>query len=165
MPPVHLNLAAQDVRETQDLAAALALQCAVGDCILLVGDLGSGKTTFARGFIRALCGAREDIVSPTFTLVQNYQAKSGATICHFDLYRLKKQEEVIEIGLEEALESGITLIEWPQLMQGRLPANALEVRFAYGNGETRTIILTGEEKIWQSKLAALQQQPQLTESV
>jgi tRNA threonylcarbamoyladenosine biosynthesis protein TsaE len=140
-----------DVQTTQALAAMLAKQCASGDCILLYGDLGAGKTTFARGFISTLCEVAEDIVSPTFTLVQTYSGQSGKSVWHFDLYRLKKAEEVEELGLDEALATGIALIEWPQLIEARVPANALKVQLAYGKGDERTISFQGNAA-WEKRL-------------
>jgi tRNA threonylcarbamoyladenosine biosynthesis protein TsaE len=154
---IEFTIPTNDAQDTQSLAGSLAANCALGDCILLRGDLGSGKTTFARGFIQALCGTHEDIVSPTFTLVQTYQTRSGGTIWHYDFYRLKKPEEVLEIGLEEALGSGITLIEWPQLMQERLPEDALEVQLTYGGDGKRTINLRGKKSLWEPKLAGIRQ--------
>lgn len=139
---------------TQALATVLAKECRTGDCILLRGDLGTGKTTFARAFIESLCDVQEEIVSPTFTLVQTYPARSNGAVWHFDLYRLKKPGDVTELGLEEALVSGITLIEWPQLIEARLPANALTIELAYGQGDARTITLRGDSADWQLRLAA-----------
>lgn len=140
--------------DTHRIAAALAKQCKKGDCITLRGDLGSGKTTFARGFIQALSGERE-IVSPTFTLVQTYIAADQTPIAHFDLYRLKNRSEIAEIGLDEALMGGITLIEWPELVEKSLPADALDVLITIGhNPEERQFAFAGSSN-WQARLARI----------
>jgi tRNA threonylcarbamoyladenosine biosynthesis protein TsaE len=123
----EISFSAEDIAQTQAVAAALARQCRPGDCVLLCGDLGSGKTTFARGFIQALQESPGEVVSPTFTLVQTYPTRDHNTVWHFDLYRLKHSSELMEIGLDEALRDGITLIEWPEIAQSQLPESALEV--------------------------------------
>lgn len=112
---------------THGLAARLALLAAPGDVIALGGDLGAGKTEFARAFIRALTGPDEDVPSPTFTLVQTYEGQSG-DIWHFDLYRLETAEEAFELGIEDAFHDGISLIEWPERLGPYLPRGRLEVR-------------------------------------
>ena len=140
--------------QTALLAAALARLARPGDCLLLQGDLGAGKTAFARGFIQALVG-EEEVVSPTFTLVQRYDAPGGA-IHHFDLYRLRSAHELAEIGLDEALE-GITLIEWPQLASGHLPAAALSISITAGADEkNRRFHLSGADNVWQQRLTELE---------
>jgi tRNA threonylcarbamoyladenosine biosynthesis protein TsaE len=106
--------------------------------------LGAGKSTLARGLIRALTRPDEDVPSPTFTLVQFYDAEALA-LAHFDLYRLARAEEAYEIGLDEALEDGAAIIEWPQRLEGRLPANRLDIELvAVGpiHAETRLARLT-----------------------
>ncbi len=140
---------------TGALAAALAKQCRPGDCLMLRGDLGAGKTTFARGFIRAL-GNAEEVVSPTFTLVQTYLT-TGGTVWHFDLYRLQNRAELEEIGLDEALREGIVLIEWPELAEGRLPQATLDIRLSMGKhpGE-RTLTMTGPAAAWRDRLSVLE---------
>ena len=141
--------------ETQALATALAKACGRGDCILLQGDLGVGKTTFARGFIHALGEKDEEVVSPTFTLVQTYPTKEGWPVWHFDLYRLKRREELDQLGLEEALATGVTLIEWPDLAEGKIPSQALTVRIAYGSDKrTREVALLGDA-VWKERLKRL----------
>lgn len=85
-----------------------------GDVILLNGDLGAGKTVFSRAFIRSYCNDQSiDVPSPTFTLLQTYE-NSKTNIYHFDLYRLAEAEEIYEIGWEEAIADGISLVEWPE---------------------------------------------------
>ena len=92
-----------------------------GDIFALYGTLGMGKSVLSRAFVKNLTSANE-VPSPTFTLVQVYDAKDF-DIYHFDLYRLKSPEEIFEIGMEEALYEGVSLIEWPEKMQGYLPKN------------------------------------------
>src|SRR5579884_1615816 len=113
-----------DEAATTALAARLAEQARPGDVIALRGDLGSGKTTFARAFIRAL-GGGEEVPSPSFTLVQLYEL-AAATVWHFDLYRLRSPEEAWELGIEEAFAGGIALIEWPERLGALLPERRLD---------------------------------------
>ena len=94
--------------------------------IALKGELGAGKTSFARAFIRARGGDDDEVPSPTFTLVQIYELP-GATIWHFDLYRLRDPEEAWELGIEDAFRDGISLIEWPERLGALLPARRLEI--------------------------------------
>ena len=101
-----------DDAATARLGRAIAPLLAAGDSVLLSGPLGMGKSTLARGLIRALTTPEEDVPSPTFTLVQFYDA--DPPVAHFDLYRLNAPEEAFEIGLDEALDDGCALIEWPE---------------------------------------------------
>lgn len=143
---------------TLKLARTLASRCQVGDCVTLEGDLGTGKTTFARGFIQALNPALKEITSPTFTLVQQYEADRGH-VWHYDLYRLRHAEELEEIALDEALISGITLIEWPELAAARLPQQTLAVSISSGSEEdTRRWRFTSPSGRWQACLAELKQE-------
>lgn len=101
-----------DADATARLGAAIAPLLAPGETVLLYGPLGMGKSTLARGLIRALTRSDEDVPSPTFTLVQFYY--SDPPVSHFDLYRLTRPEEAVEIGLDEALDEGCAVIEWPE---------------------------------------------------
>lgn len=114
-----------DEAATALLGARLAQRCRAGDVIALTGDLGAGKTTLARGLIRALMGRAEEVPSPTFTLVQSYLGQD-LTIWHFDLYRLSSSAEARELGIEEAVD-GLALIEWPDRLGQYLPATRLDV--------------------------------------
>jgi len=116
-----------DERATLDLGARLAAGARAGHVYALRGDLGSGKTTLARGFVRALTrNDEEEVPSPTFTLVQTYETDKG-TVWHFDLYRLEDPEDAWELGIEEAFVSGISLIEWPERLGALLPARHRDV--------------------------------------
>ena len=114
------------------LARTLASMAKPRDVILLYGDLGMGKTVFSRAFVQSLTSPDEDVPSPTFTLVQLYDTDKG-TIWHFDLYRLKQPDEVYELGFEEALSDGISLIEWPERAERLYPRNRLEIRITAGD--------------------------------
>lgn len=106
---------------TEALGATLAARLKIGDVIGLKGELGTGKTTLARAIIRAAANDPGLIVpSPTFTLVEVYDTPLGA-VWHFDLYRLETPEQVFELGWEEALAEGISLIEWPERLGPLLP--------------------------------------------
>jgi tRNA threonylcarbamoyladenosine biosynthesis protein TsaE len=122
------------VSATDALAGRLAQLAEAGDIIGLAGDLGAGKTTFARAFIRARIGPVE-VPSPTFTLVQIYE-NGGTPVWHFDLYRLEDSEEIFELGIEEAFDSAICLIEWPEKMVGNEPPDWLEMHLTPGESET-----------------------------
>ena len=127
-----------DRRATAALARAIAAQARRGDLIALSGDLGAGKTAFARDFIHARQAsagvAREEVPSPTFTLVQLYELPD-APVWHFDLYRLSGPDEVHELGLEEALGQGIALVEWPDRLGPLLPPERLEIMLLGGDVE------------------------------
>lgn len=110
---------------TRALAAALAGLVRPGDVVALTGDLGAGKTAFARGLIQALLGPDEEVPSPTFTLVQTYDTRPG-TIWHFDLYRLTNPQDIVELGWDEA-RAGIILVEWPDRLGPLLPDDRLDV--------------------------------------
>lgn len=114
---------------TATLAASLAPYLGKGDVIALNGELGTGKTTFARGLINALASP-DEVPSPTFTLVQVYEAPL-APLWHFDLYRINAPEDVYELGIEEALAEGICLIEWPDRLGKLLPRDRLEVQLVF----------------------------------
>lgn len=125
--------------ETAAIAVRVSFLLHSRDVILLKGDLGAGKSTFARALIKALCGEETEVPSPTFTLVQTYEAPLF-TLWHFDLYRLKEPQEIYELGIEEAFRSGVSLIEWPERLGSLRQGNCLEVEFNYGNAEDERIL-------------------------
>lgn len=118
---------------TEDATAALAGSFAPllqpGDCLLLEGSIGAGKTAFARSLIRARLDRNEDVPSPTFTLVQTYEHEDG-DIWHCDLYRLTHPDEAFELGLDDAFSSAICLIEWPDRLGTDVPKNAALLSFS-----------------------------------
>jgi tRNA threonylcarbamoyladenosine biosynthesis protein TsaE len=135
-----------DEAATIDLGARLAAFVREKDVVALHGDLGAGKTSLARGFIRALAGADEEVPSPTFTLVQTYETAKG-TIWHFDFYRLRAADEAWELGIEEAFAGGISLIEWPERIGALLPKERLDVTLEMA-GAGRRARLSGWEGRW-----------------
>jgi len=134
------RIALADEAATARLAAAVAGRLQAGEAVCLTGPLGAGKSTLARALVRALTTPDEDVPSPTFTLVQFYEG-AGLPIAHFDLYRLADPDEAYEIGLDEALEDGAALIEWPQRLEGRLPPDRLDIEMEL-DGAGRRVRLT-----------------------
>ncbi len=118
-----------DEAATARLGAAIARALKAGEAICLSGPLGAGKSTLARALIRALTSPDEEVPSPTFTLVQFYEGRD-LKIAHFDLYRLTDPDEAYEIGLDEALDDGAAVIEWPERLEGSLPADRLDVEIS-----------------------------------
>ena len=109
--------------------AAVSVLLEPGDAVCLFGPLGAGKSTFARGLIRAMTHAGQDVPSPTFTLMQVYEGPKFP-VAHFDLYRLKRPEEALELGLDEALDVGAAVVEWSERLEDALPPERLEIRLA-----------------------------------
>ncbi|QOL19522.1 tRNA (adenosine(37)-N6)-threonylcarbamoyltransferase complex ATPase subunit type 1 TsaE [Candidatus Bodocaedibacter vickermanii] len=101
--------------ELESLASDFVRTLNKGAVVYMMGDLGAGKTTFVRAAIQSILGHDEAVPSPTFTLVQTYD--SIPPIWHYDLYRINDPEEVLELGMDEAFDQGITFIEWPQNMR------------------------------------------------
>lgn len=139
-PPIEIDL--PDEAATSRLGAALAGVLRDGEAICLEGPLGAGKSTLARALVRALTTPDEDVPSPTFTIVQFYEGPAFP-LAHFDLYRLTSPEEAFETGLDEALDEGAVLIEWPRRLEGRLPLDRLDIEITLEDGgETRRARLT-----------------------
>jgi tRNA threonylcarbamoyladenosine biosynthesis protein TsaE len=140
-------LTLKTIEDTYELARQLAEKVEKGDVVFLKGDLGSGKTEFARGFIRALTSSTEEVPSPTFSLVQLYETAKG-TVWHFDLYRLENATQAWELGLEEAIGEGISLIEWPERLERLSFKNVLEVDFTIIQGtDAREVKISFGEKL------------------
>jgi len=147
-----MTLDLPDDAATARLGAAIAPLLRVGDVVLLDGPLGMGKSTLARGLIRALAGPEEDVPSPTFTLVQFYETEPP--VAHFDLYRLTRPQEAFEIGLDEALDEGCVLIEWPERLgddlDRTLGPDRLHISIAErGDGRRATVSVAGT---WEDRI-------------
>lgn len=135
-----LTLNSQDA--TDRMAVGLAGDLRAGDTLLLSGDVGAGKTHFARRVIQALIDVPEDIPSPTFTLVQTY-ASPRSEIWHTDLYRLTDVSEIEELGLIDAFAHAICLVEWPDRLGDLEPTDALSLSFEAGMNEDARIVTFG----------------------
>ncbi len=125
-------------------AHAMAAVLAPGDCVALRGQLGMGKTTFARALVRALLrDPALDVPSPTFALRQDYSSALGQVV-HFDLYRISEPCELDELGFADALETSITVIEWPERAEADLPEDRFEMNLTTAPlADTRQVILRG----------------------
>jgi tRNA threonylcarbamoyladenosine biosynthesis protein TsaE len=138
-----------DDAATRAFGAALSGILRAGDVVALHGDLGAGKTTLTRGLVQALCGANEEVPSPTYTLVQAYDAPAFP-LWHFDLYRLDRPEEVMELGWDET-QQGVALIEWPERAGRFLPTARLDLTLEM-LGEQRRARLEPVGEDWQKRL-------------
>jgi len=132
----ELSLTLSDLDATQTFGKRLAHVLEPGDAVLLEGDLGAGKTTLARSVIKTLTGIA-DAPSPTYTLVQHYETDMGLLL-HADLYRLEHPDELDELGIDEALDQGAALIEWPDRMGHWRPADRLDITLTEDETGART---------------------------
>ncbi|HYM03011.1 MAG TPA: tRNA (adenosine(37)-N6)-threonylcarbamoyltransferase complex ATPase subunit type 1 TsaE [Stellaceae bacterium] len=144
-----------DEAATSRLAAALAARARLGDVIGLSGALGTGKTTFARAFIRALGSDTEDVPSPTFTLVEIYAFAGHPPVWHFDLYRLAMPEQAYELGIEDAFAEGISLIEWPERLGRLMPEEHALVSLAPGRNPSARTATISFPSSWSGRLEGL----------
>jgi N-acetylmuramate 1-kinase len=126
---------------TENFARELALWAKPGQCILLSGDLGSGKSTFARAFIRALVSGRADfdVPSPSFSIIQTYD-QTRVPVAHIDLYRLQSSSELGELGIGELAYTRVLLVEWPDKLLEDVSKDRLHIEFS-GSGQIRTLSL------------------------
>ncbi|MDJ0628523.1 MAG: tRNA (adenosine(37)-N6)-threonylcarbamoyltransferase complex ATPase subunit type 1 TsaE [Rhodobacter sp.] len=145
--------------DTRRFAEALAPSLRAGDLILLSGGLGAGKSFFARALIQKRLrssGLAEDVPSPTFTLVQTYD-DGAAEIWHCDLYRLGDASEIAELGLDDAFETAICLVEWPDRLDEDVQAGALRLEFGTtGRPNERLVTARSSDPRWKRLLRDLQ---------
>lgn len=154
-PADPIRVTTTSAARTADLAAALAVGAQAGDVILLSGDLGAGKTVFAKGFGAAL-GITEPIVSPTFTLVRHYEGR--IRLHHLDVYRVTHADEALDLGLAELLDDdAVVLVEWGEHIVGELGGEYLEVRIdrTEGDPDERRVAMTPTGHRWLARHAAL----------
>ncbi|MGB0934692.1 MAG: tRNA (adenosine(37)-N6)-threonylcarbamoyltransferase complex ATPase subunit type 1 TsaE [Alphaproteobacteria bacterium] len=137
------------LEDTKKLAEELAAVARVGDVIALQGDLGAGKSTFARYFITACNPEISEVPSPTFTYVQLYDTPKFP-IAHFDLYRVEDPMQLVEIGMQEALDTAVSLIEWPYQVRGVEYPNKLEVTLEVSDSGRRAVIKP--DASWQDRV-------------
>ncbi|MDG1471285.1 MAG: tRNA (adenosine(37)-N6)-threonylcarbamoyltransferase complex ATPase subunit type 1 TsaE [Ascidiaceihabitans sp.] len=136
------------VDATADFAMQIGAKLMMGDTLLLAGDVGAGKTFFARALITSLLIEAEDIPSPTFTLVQTYDTRSGP-LWHADLYRLSSDYEIEELGLVDAMTDAICLIEWPDRLGEYTPQNALNIALSAGTSDdARSMVVSWTDPQW-----------------
>lgn len=128
------NFISKAETDTINFAKNLASKLQKGDIIVLTGELGSGKTKFTQGFLEYF-GLENEISSPTFTIVNEYNAPNGLNIYHFDVYRLADIDEFYAIGGEEYFENGICIIEWGELIKEALPKDYIHITFEKGNND------------------------------
>jgi tRNA threonylcarbamoyladenosine biosynthesis protein TsaE len=151
-----MKVVTRSVEETRALGQQLGRDVlAAGDVVVLTGELGTGKTALAQGVGRGL-GVDAPVVSPTFTLVREYEGER-ARLCHVDVYRLDRVQELHELGIEEQLEESVTLIEWGEVAASALPQDRLEIRITAGAGPDERIIelvVLGESWRRRSRLLA-----------
>ncbi len=152
MPQTALSMYLPDEESTDALGGELGVLCHAGDCIALSGRIGAGKSALARAFIRARLGQETEVPSPTFTLVQTYEA-DRVEIWHADLYRLGDPSEVVELGLLDAIDDQICIIEWPEIIEDLLPNTALRITLMPEGGGRRASFEGGA--IWRDRLAGL----------
>jgi tRNA threonylcarbamoyl adenosine modification protein YjeE len=149
------TLSASSSEAMNALGAALGKCLRTGDVVLLYGNLGAGKTTFSRGLIQAIDPDATEVVSPTFTLVQSYDA-GGTVLYHYDLYRLETGDAstLTELGWDDAITNGITLVEWSErLSDDYIPNDALQIHITH-IGDTRELKFTANED-WRTRLRGL----------
>ena len=138
-----------DEAATARLGAAVARVLKPGEAVCLSGPLGAGKSTLARALVRALTSPHEEVPSPTFTLVQFYAG--SINVAHFDLYRWADAEEAYEIGLDEALEDGAAVIEWPERLDGALPPDRLDIAFELSDDASARRVTITPHGAWKGR--------------
>jgi tRNA threonylcarbamoyladenosine biosynthesis protein TsaE len=144
--------------ETEAVGEAVGAQLRVGDLVVLTGDLGAGKTTFAKGLARAL-GVTQPVTSPTFTIVQEYDGR--VPVAHVDVYRLDRIQELHDLGFEELLEGRVTVVEWGEAIALVLPRERIDVQIAMdgpggGDDDLRVVEIVASGPGWDDRRAALE---------
>jgi tRNA threonylcarbamoyladenosine biosynthesis protein TsaE len=143
-----------DASATKSIGRNIAMLVRPGDVMLLAGELGSGKTVFTQGLAEGL-EVRELVTSPTFTLVHRYDGR--VPLFHLDVYRLERVGELADLGIDELLDAGgVVVVEWGDVVAAEMPADRLEVRFAFGaDDDDRTIELSATGTRWPARWRTL----------
>lgn len=151
---MRVELVTPTADDTRAVGAAVADVLRPGDAAALTGDLGAGKTTFVQGVARGL-GSDAHVVSPTFTLVREYDAR--LRIHHVDVYRLDRIQEVLDLALDEiAASGGVLLVEWGDAIEGLLPSEHLLVELTVAGDDDRRIVLRALGGSWQARWERLE---------
>ncbi|HJK86362.1 MAG TPA: tRNA (adenosine(37)-N6)-threonylcarbamoyltransferase complex ATPase subunit type 1 TsaE [Candidatus Megaira endosymbiont of Nemacystus decipiens] len=132
---------ANSEEETKNIARNIARNIKKPLVIALKGELGSGKSFFARCIIQELLEKNINVSSPTFNLLQVYELNENISIYHYDLYRLKDRSEIFELGIDDAMNN-ISIIEWPEIIEDILPQDKIKVTIHIINQNTRDILVT-----------------------
>jgi tRNA threonylcarbamoyladenosine biosynthesis protein TsaE len=141
MPPFEVT--SRSLSDTDLLGKQIAAAAEPGDVVALVGTLGAGKTRLVQAIVAALGNAAESVTSPTFVLVNEYPS-GRLPVYHFDVYRLKDDDEFLELGAEEYFEQdGLTLIEWGDRVEHLLPERASVVSIEIGEQDERSVVISG----------------------
>ena len=150
--------------QTAEFAQKLGSYLKGGDVLLLSGEIGAGKTVFARALIQSLQDVPEDVPSPSFTLVQIYETPVGE-VWHSDLYRLSDPDQCVELGLTDAFETAICIVEWPDRLGDLVPDTALHLEFSLPQSETnfdsatedthRSLKITWKSDSWAQRVEAV----------
>ena len=151
----ELIFISENVNDTNKLANLIASLMAKGDLILLKGELGAGKTTLARGIINSKYFANDDehvVPSPTFSLIQTYEF-NGHLIGHADLYRVENPEEIIALELQNIVEEGSLIIEWPDMVETSISANTLKIYFKLYKDKLNIVI--NDEGGWNDRIRSI----------
>lgn len=146
--------------QTAALARTIAALSETGDVILLTGELGAGKTFFARAFINAFLRGEHEVTSPTYTIMQCYEGTTGH-VWHADLYRLDEGADIHQLGFDEALETGVVLVEWPERVDSKVwPKNHLTIQLKFADNDNegeRIAHLSASGEEWEEKLKKVQE--------
>jgi len=149
-----ISLVLQEEKDTLALAGVVAQEVSNGLVFFLHGELGAGKTTFVRGFLRAL-GYKKAVKSPTYTLVEDYQC-AGKNIFHFDLYRLADPEELEFMGIRDYFAAqSICFIEWPEKGHGFITVADVELTISYGKNQSRCFCFAANSELGRKLLNRL----------
>lgn len=157
LDPQSTEFISRSPEQTRRVGMRMGAYLQLGDVICLVGDLGSGKTTFVQGLASGW-GSLDTVTSPTFVLVNVYRSASGQSLYHLDAYRLSGPAEAIDLDLEEMLESGPLVIEWADRIQGALPKECLWVKLRWIDNDQRDVIFSAVGKRYQDVLARIRRQ-------
>ncbi|NLT47249.1 MAG: tRNA (adenosine(37)-N6)-threonylcarbamoyltransferase complex ATPase subunit type 1 TsaE [Clostridiales bacterium] len=138
-----LEIYIKNEKEAEELGIQLADKLGPGSVIALTGNLGAGKTTFTKAVAKGL-GITDLIVSPTFTIIQEYRS-GRLPLYHFDVYRIEDEDELFELGYEEYIYGeGVCVIEWADRIADFLPDHTIHIHIAYGDGENERIFQIDE---------------------